>query len=279
VNWLYRLWLGLPARTCDVEDIRKTAPEILEEGEPIPGFFDVPPWLWRVINAKLVESSDFDLRKAVKRWIGRLAEAPAPAQPPSASAAACPLRECPLKIRDGTADEPAEHEDSGVVITELMRLGGGPRRKPPLDHFLYVVGQVHAGVGPALSVIVTDPYILRDRGEAGVGGGFDNLCKYLSRLQLDEKSKFRFIMAPSPKGAAGKTKWEEAFKERYSDATIDYFDRDLVFHDRFYVVKHDRGSWKGVFGPSLNGLGAKDIALVGEIEMNGALDVLTKMLD
>ncbi|MGO9833385.1 MAG: hypothetical protein ACLP1X_04150 [Polyangiaceae bacterium] len=160
-----------------------------------------------------------------------------------------------------------------------MRVGGGPGRKPLLDEFLDIVGQVHRDAGGPGTIILTDPYILRDRGESGVGGGFDNLCKYLAKLGLSATSEFRFVMPPSPKGAGAKTKWEEIFSTQFKKARIDYFDSTLVFHDRFYVVKHKGGALKGVYGPSLNGLGATDIALMGELEVKGALVVLAKWLD
>jgi hypothetical protein len=53
----------------------------------------------------------------------------------------------------------------------------------------------------------------------------------------------------------------------------------MTFHDRLYIVKNMKNKYKGVFGPSMNGLGSHDIVLMGELEDKTIGDLLNLGLD
>jgi hypothetical protein len=70
---------------------------------------------------------------------------------------------------------------------------------------------------------------------------------------------------------------ERKIKTDFPGARIGTFPTGPRFHDRFYLTRDQSGRLAGIFGPSLNGLGAKTIVLMGELE-TGALQRLAGLV-
>jgi hypothetical protein len=270
MEWILRLNLGLPARPADLDAIRRSVPEILDQewksGHEGREFVTV---LLAVHHFVVDDPESFAAR--VRDWVRGIEGAPSDSQPaPPRIDGECPHPECPFKpISEERSAEP--------LVTHLMRVGGGPDRKPPLEAFLDVVRTVHSGHGKILQVIVTDPYLLTDRSENGTPGGFENFLKYLDALRIETMGSVDLFITPGPKKpSANRERWEAAAKTRFPRLRIKPFSAQLHFHDRFYIAHHEHGVVRGVFGPSLNGLGDTDIALIGEIEFADALSTLSR---
>ena len=72
--------------------------------------------------------------------------------------------------------------------------------------------------------------------------------------------------------------FQRVIKEAFPKVKFGNYSPKYVFHDRFYLVRDGNGQMKGVFGPSLNGLGSNAIALMGELEQRRALERLSEWL-
>lgn len=194
----------------------------------------------------------------------------------------CPFVLCPRKRDiisknvDQSNDENLEEE---IPFLELMAVGGGVR-KEPLKTFLDLVKKVHkAPKGKIRNIYITDRYLLKDEGEDGSVGGYENICKYLNILGLDRKSCFSLSYV-NVKDQAKKDIWESFLRTRYPNITFKNISKAYRFHDRFYIVEYVGGDVKGVFGPSMNGLCSTSIVLMGEIEKGAhSLGTIHKWLD
>lgn len=274
--WLLRFSLGLPARKKDIQALRKDIPELFRSNiSELPNkyfhfqysyFCNLPKD--RFWNALQQWIANYDDRKEDKFDL------------PNQNIQNCPAEFCPLR---GNKSEEYDNSSSNKdefnqqhsannpqnTILEVMHIGGGKDRKPPLNQFLDLVKQCHKDLNGSniREVIVTDPYILYPVNDKGVGGGYDNFIKYLDALGLNDKSKFEMKFARG--GDSDKRKNLEKTLENYF-SSIDFksLSSNLEFHDRFYLVRYKAGTLKGVFGPSLNGLSANSIVLMGELEEN-----------
>jgi hypothetical protein len=122
-----------------------------------------------------------------------------------------------------------------------------------------------------VKVILTDPYILANSDESG-GNSLDNLKSFLKIIISDKNKNFSLCIQPRKKKSDSAYKsFCDSIKKEYKNIKIESFDSKFKFHDRFYICKYHDGTYKGVFGPSINGLDSKSIILFGEIENGNSL--------
>ncbi|RAU16407.1 hypothetical protein DN062_18370 [Nitrincola tibetensis] len=268
MRFLVRFFFGLPARKADVEEIKETLPEIFEENNRYKRRRIRPLW-W------LLDATNQDIEAEIRHWVrsSEIDDEPRDSKPTRF----CPRQDCPLK---GEAEPQGEGAELDVSLLKLLSAGGGPNAKPPLNMFLDLVRKQHAEMGLVKEVILTDPYIYSDLSEDGIEGGFDNLIAYLQALNVDSDSTFTIKMNPSPKRATKKAK-EALYKKirkSYPNASLGNYSPKCSFHDRFYIVRDDKGQLGGVFGPSLNGLSSNAIVLMGDLNGQQVLKKLSAWL-
>jgi hypothetical protein len=255
MTWWVRFCLGLPARREDVEELRRSLPELFDAQLRLDEQPLVPWWPSLVVRELTVE----DLR----RWARAAA---VPTEAAAASPENCPAEECPL--RRG----PRSPQVGDVAVLRLMVAGGA--HKPPKDEFLDLVRRVHRGQA-IREVILTDPYIYLDLSEQRQPSGYGALIDYLRALRLARDSHFELKLNPSPKKVttAARRLLERKVKDTFPSVRLGTFPSRHRFHDRFYLTRDQSGRLSGIFGPSLNGLATRTIVLMGELE-NGALQRL-----
>ncbi len=259
MTWWVRFCLGLPARRQDVEQLRRSLPELFDPLFRLDEHLLLPWWPSSVVRELTVE----DLR----RW-ARAEDVPnelAAAFPENCPAESCPLRKGPRSTQAGD-----------IAVLRLMVAGGA--HKPPKDEFLDLVRRVHRDLA-IREVILTDPYIYLDLSERGQAGGYDALIDYLGALRLTRDSRFELKLNPSPKKATTTARrlLERKVNHSFPSVRLGTFPARHRFHDRFYLARDQSGRLAGVFGPSLNGLATKTIVLMGELE-NGALQRLAGLV-
>lgn len=182
----------------------------------------------------------------------------------------CPLDGCPMRNSDATTNhERADSEhvsDPEINILNMMAVGGGKGRKPPLEIFLDLVRKTHRNQ-LIKEVILTDPYIYLDTGDDGVRGGFENLLKYLEALNIEKNQSFTLKTTPAPRNAHQETQdlLHDFILKNYPKCNLGRYANKSNFHDRFYLVRDETGQLSGVYGPSLNGLNAQSVVLMGDI--------------
>ena len=128
-------------------------------------------------------------------------------------------------------------------------------------------------------MIVTGPYVFSGTGESGAHDGFENFVSYLEALpRPSPRVGFELLLPPNPKrGGSSRDGWQRSVAERVPGVRFNSYSPRLNFHDRFYLAAHDREpGLRGVFGPSLNGLGADDIVLMGPIDDPAALNTFAR---
>ena len=255
MTWWVRFCLGLPARREDIEELRRSLPELFDAPFRVDERLLVP-WGPSLVVRKLTVE---DLRQ----W-ARVEEVPT--EPFAASPEDCPTEECPLRR------SPRSPQVGDVAVLRLMVTGGA--HKPPKDEFLDLVRRVHRAQA-IREVILTDPYIYLDLSERGQPGGYGALIDYLRALSLTQDSQFNLKLNPSPKKATttGCKLLERKIKNNFPSVRLGTFRSGHPFHDRFYLTRDQSGRLSGIFGPSLNGLATRTIVLMGELE-NGALQRL-----
>lgn len=253
MDWFIRFTLGLPARAKDAAALRKALPELGNENFRLQdrGYF-------RLLY--LGFETNEELLKALRRWLD---EVETQKDYRSAENLNCLLSNCPLLSDQSKINGDDEHD----AIALFMVTAGGPRAKPPRDSFLDLVKRTHPKQDPPKDVILTDAYIYCDVSEDGRAGGFSNLVAYLEALGLSANDSFSLHMTPLPKrgGSTAKTKLHRDLKKKFKNIQLKDYSSKLKFHDRFYVVRHQSGEIKGVFGPSINGLTSDAIVLMGDI--------------
>lgn len=256
MTWWLRFCLGLPARREDLEEIRRSLPELFDANFDVDANLLFPWWPSPVVRKLTVE----DLR----RW-ARAGDLPW--EPAAASPEDCPAKECPLRKGPRSAQGRGE-----PVLLTFMVAGGA--HKPPKEEFLDLVRRVHKDQLIS-EVILTDPYIYLDLSERGQPGGYASLIDYLHALRLTRDSAFALKLNPSPRKTTTTARQLLArkVKSAFTSAHLGTFPAGHRFHDRFYLTRNRSGRLAGIFGPSLNGLGVKTIVLMGELE-NGALQRL-----
>jgi hypothetical protein len=229
----------------------------------------IKPFWW------FIEATNEDFENELREWAKSL-EFDAERRAPNPTRL-CPRQDCPLK------EEPELHdgeENHDTALLSFLSAGGGPKAKPPIGMFLDLVRKTHATSGLTKEVFLTDPYIYSDLSEDGLEGGFGSLMAYLKVLKLDSESSFTIKTNPSPKRATKKAK--EALHRKihrsYPNASVGNYSPKCNFHDRFYIVRDDKGQLGGVFGPSLNGLSSNAIVLMGDLSGQQVLKKLSEWL-
>jgi hypothetical protein len=184
-----------------------------------------------------------------------------------------------IKNEDELEEESAAATDSTEVVLKIMRVGGGKDRKPPLDQFLDLVRKCHKDKDSSKisEVIVTDRYILKPANEDGVGGGYDNFVAYLDALGLDKETNCILKFSRGDNSETCRI-LERLLKNHFPSISINSLNSKLKFHARFYFVRYKNGQLEGLFGPSLNGLRAESVVLMGKLE-NDALKRLDQMFE
>lgn len=262
MTWWLRFCLGLPARREDIEEIRKSIPEMLATDFELNRQILLSWW-------SLLVTREFEVDE-LRRWVDA---ANLPNESAVTSPNDCPAEKCPLR----NGQHPTVEHGDAAFLRLLMAVGG--IHKPPIDQFLDLVRRVHKDQ-VITKVILTDPYIYRDLDERGHSGGYSALRKYLDALGLTSDSKFDLELNPSPKKMNHETArevFERKIKRDFPHIQIKTFSSSNRFHDRFYLTRDKSGQLSGVFGPSLNGLGANTVVLMGELEKK-ALGQLGKLL-
>ncbi len=182
----------------------------------------------------------------------------------------CPAPDCPLR-----APTLADPRTDAAVVLRLMTVGGGSDRRGPKREFLDLVRRVHKG-SRVREVILTDPYIYSDAAEDDTTGGYANLVEYLRALNLVRDSEFVVRLNPGAKRASKGAKeiLRRAIRDAFPRARVETFTGNSRFHDRFYLVHDAAGGFRGIFGPSLNGLDSNSVVLMGELEQTRTLERL-----
>lgn len=249
MTWWLRFCVGLPARREDCEEVRRALPELFDASFDIDEHFLLPWWPSPVVRKLTVE----DLR----RW-ARVGDVPS--KPAAVSPEDCPAEECPL--RKG----PRPPQAPGAVAVLYFMVASGAH-KPPKDEFLDLVRRVHRAQS-IREVILTDRYIYSDLSERGHPGGYVALIDYLRALGLTRDSAFDLKLNPSAKKAESTARdmFERKVKAEFPSVRLRTFPGGHRFHDRFYLTRDQSGKLAGTFGPSLNGLGANAIVLMGGLE-------------
>jgi hypothetical protein len=255
--WFYRFLFGLPCRPQDRLEIQNDFPEIIKD----------PSTLKRLIYPTYLRvpfESYKNLEEEFNKWFNEELDFG-----DSNRTNNCPIDNCPLKANHKITGD-------GEVVLHMMRIGGFS--KPSKSSFFDLVRIVHKNTKPIRRVILTDPYIFMECFEDGTSGGLQNLFEYLRNLGLDKLSSCELHINPSPKRQTEDLtkRFKENLEMEFPNITIDRYKPKYVFHDRFYLVEDTAGDIKGVFGPSLNGLGSKAIVLFGELESS---NTMTKMKD
>ncbi|MCU7729821.1 hypothetical protein ODJ79_39405 [Actinoplanes sp. KI2] len=198
----------------------------------------------------------------------------------------CPSTNCPIKntgLRRGGRLPSTEDPPLAYMILG-GRLDASVDTKPTWNKFLNLVRKSNRDRGEAYKIIVTDPYLLSEAGQDGRRRPtWDYFLRYLAEVKA--RDDFQLIMwnrefnkhRVTNRGLA----WERHIRRAYPAARLAWVDDSTgpIFHDRLYLVAgRSTANLRGVFGPSLNGLGADSIFLAGELESD-ALAVLRKLLD
>lgn len=280
MNWLLRLSLGLPARPSDLEEMQRVVPELLDKDWQ--GNIDRTRLLLPLVlihrTGHVVDARE--LADAIRAWVREVPGRDVPRGP--SAAGPCEHPECPRRpsVVQAASDHGStdDRDSEQPALTHLMVVGGGPGKKPLRDRFLDLVRKVHSGAGAAVKVVVTDPFLLTDTSENGTSGGFKNFCDYLRELHLASNAVL-FITPGPKKPSANRTRWIDSVQKAFPGLRIESFASKFSFHDRFYIVEHQGGDVRGVFGPSMNGLSDTDIALFGELEVPNALATLATWFD
>ncbi len=241
MDWLIRFWLGLPARSEDRDSVLRVLPELQATDFELKN----RNILW-LFHSKLVSSKD--LINELKSWVAEI--------------------DTPALNRSGQEKCPAENSNGESLVVRLMVAGGGPKVKPPKDSFIDLVKKVHSKSGKPREVILTDPYIYAGLGADGLNDGSANLVFYLEALGLNQDDAFTLTTTPSPKRGtkATRSNLQGMLRKKFKRIEFKDFSPKLEFHDRFYIVHHQSGATKAIFGPSLNGLSSNAIVLMGDID-------------
>lgn len=284
--WFLRFSLGLPARKSDIQELRKELPELFSSNnlEPTTKYFSfqascfgnlskvefwnaLQRWITDYNNEERDEINLTDLYQSVQK---------------------CPAETCPLRENQSDDDALSTNKDkfekqystknSQNAILEVMHIGGGKYRNPPLKQFLDLVQNCHKNCcgSNIKEVIVTDRYINDPVNNTGVGGGYSNFVEYLNILKLNSNSEFILKFARGDNSEKYEI-LERTLKDSFPRISFGSLSSESRFHDRFYLARYKNGKLKGVFGPSMNGLNAKSVVLIGELEEN-TLQWLDKLI-
>lgn len=262
--WLHRFLHGLSPREEDIRYIKIHFPELVEN----PGNINK---IVIEFDLEIPKFTSKQLSKSFKKWLNsERVQSFKSKKSDFIYQNECPSQYCPLKNKSLQTSP----YDNAI---HFMTIGGGPKSKTPKDSFLDLVRQVHKRQEIRV-VILTDPYYLSDVSEDGDRGGWDNIIVYLKALNLSDSSHFKLLLNPSPKRFTVNLKksFDKNLSKHFPNAEIATFSPQYKFHDRFYLVKDEKGILSGVFGPSMNGLNSDSIILCGQLEDKNTLDKLSK---
>ena len=268
MEWWLRFCLGLPCRKEDVKSIRQNFPEIYNSDLKLKTTFFWPFLAYFDDTTELLNK--------IKEWSRNIDKNENQLLNPIN----CPERQCPLKVQTNQTQEASSIEDREGIsdtfeVLSFLILGGV--QKCPKDAFLNLVRRSRnkASMKEIKEVIITDPYYLSDVNEDGrTTGGYSNMISYLENLSLTENSVFELITNPSPQtknSEVAKPIFKRFIQEYFLNVSFSTYSPKYKFHDRFYLIRDNKSEISGVFGPSLNGLLANSIVLMGEIDKQALL--------
>ena len=266
MDWFIRFSLGLKARPEDAEALWKALPEIRKKDLLLE-----PRRIFLIYTHDFV--TNLDMIKALRQWASEV-------EPPDnywpQEHRKCPSNNCPL-----LSNQTEVANDDEPFFAQFMVAAGGPEAKPPKQSFFDLVRRTHPQRDPPREVMLTDPYIYSDVSEDGKEGGFSNLVSYLEALGLSSDDTFTLQMTPSPKRGTltAKKNLHRHLRTKFHNIILKDYSPQLRFHDRFYVVRHQSGAIKGVFGPSINGLTSDAIVLMGDIDQLQPLKKLDRWFE
>lgn len=262
--------MGLPCRPEDRKEMEDVLPELFQLDKKkklkptlvFPFFFD-----------------EFDPRE-LSAWARPCEEGAQAEEERIGSNEVCPVCSKPVN-------------SSNTVESDYLNLeiSGGLNRKSSVPAFMQLVTKNRKAKikSPIKDVYFTDRFLLADSGEAGTGGGYDNIIKYLESLAIEKDTEFTVHTPNWPtKSLIQKERGDclssaqqilkNLIEQSYPNVQFSRLPQKPVFHDRLYLTRGSDSQINGVFGPSLNGLGSQDIALMGEIEDKNLLDTLGGIL-
>ena len=282
-RWFLRFFSGHPLDDEDFADLARDFPAFVDDpanaphvSALMPGFF--LPRLYRRARR------DVDTLNA--QWRGLLSQASEKrgAATPGlrALAESCSARSCPFREESGFDTFGDSHLDGGIV--HLIKMAHPTTT--PIKTFLDMTGTLRSRLsGDVKRVIITDPYVHSDKNENGQGSGHQAMLSFLCALGLTKESTFRLELTPSPKKwkkelALGDTPIACKVHEVFPNAEVAHHKqvKGTSFHDRFYLVVDGSGHIHGLAGPSLNGLSALAIVMVGDLHNEPCLSRLEQML-
>lgn len=272
-----RFLLNLNCREEDYKTIKKSIPEVLNNEYSSPnhigyGYFpvslnDFVEWVNRYKN---LESEDESFSAKEK---GPLLEE-----------FNCHVDMCPYKAKSSnrTAESHMPEDSSkmkGPIQLDLMTVGGGNKRNH-LNEFINLIQtsvKVTHTADNIQSLIFTDPYLAKSTSEDGQShNGFDNLKRVIAEgFGIDESTCFKLYVSQSLNHV--RENFESHLKKTFSGIDVRLYTGSQI-HDRFYMAQNKGNTLKGVFGPSVNGLNANSVFLMGELERN-VLDELQTLIN
>ncbi|HXU34192.1 MAG TPA: hypothetical protein VN851_26765 [Thermoanaerobaculia bacterium] len=146
-------------------------------------------------------------------------------------------------------------------------IGGGPERKP-LGAFLDLVRTVHARRGEIKKVLLTDRYLFAGRSADIAVVNYADAIAFLQAVGLSRETIFSLDVTPAPRNSLPNafTIFKNYVLKFFPYSNVGRHNTCCTFHDRLYLTLDSSGHRRGIFGPSLNGLGASDIVIMGQIE-------------
>jgi hypothetical protein len=269
MRWFYRFILGLPALPEDIEELRRTLPELLneqtsiEENEgPIEPLVIFLPWL------PLEPEGSIQLRRQINNWL-RQSDQPENQPILPYSSVPCSHPECPYRPENGAvipANEASrkeknfgdEDKSKGPEVIELI----AGEYKSPLNSFLNEVRRIGKKAGKINQIILTDRYIFSEYSEYGEPVDYDStLIKFLKALNLEEKADIELLITPAPnidsKEVPPRTEaLKRAINKHLPKLRLKHHKTGIQIHDRFYLVQGNKGRY-GLCGASLTRISHK----------------------
>lgn len=256
MNWLIRYILGLPAREQDFNELKANFPELIENPKLLRNLeypYFIHPWK--------LEKDYFE------KWIS---EIDSEKKTTKDSDKECPFTNCPI------SNQETIFSDSHSGLIQLMTIGSG--LKSPKESFFDMVRKLYKNT-VIRKVYLTDPYLLADVSEDGNEGGFNNLVDYLNIIIRDKKSDFELLISKTVKQQSKLNNFKRSIKNIFHNVEINNYYSPYHIHDRLLITIDNKGIYKGMFGPSFNGLNSKSIVLFGELEYKNTLDKIKKWFD
>lgn len=268
-NWITRFYLGLPCRPEDRKELEDNLPELFQ----VKGKTKTNPTYIRDIFRGELDAEN------IRKWAESY-EVTNNNKESSKVADICPV--CSKIMASDSTDE---------NIKLNIEMAGGTNRKSSVPAFMQLVNRNKKSKvkDPIKDVYFTDRYLLADEGESGVGGGYDNIIKYLDNLSIESDCNFTIHIPSWPSRSKtqkdrgdslseAKNILQRTIKSKFNNVQFKQLSQKAVFHDRLYLTRGSDGNINGVFGPSLNSLNSTDIALMGEIEDKELLKKLDAIL-